>query len=126
MFNFTHKSTCKHGDVCILPPPSSLVALGKSYTYWMEPGIRLLRSHRLRLAVEAELRELSAPTPGPKDVSIGSRWPSASPPCPLALSDTEEHTWVCTRCGRDMVTGIVGSQTPTTTSRRPGSYQKEE
>ena len=70
MLGFIHRLTCKHKEVHLLLPPKSLVKR-RSEICWGETGIRLLRTVRLQQWVEQELKELSVPTPGLKDVTIG-------------------------------------------------------
>lgn len=63
MFRLMHWLTCKHKDVHRLPPPVIWP--------WREKTIQRYRKYLLRQLVGQELRNLSVPTPGPKDVTIG-------------------------------------------------------
>ena len=71
MFNFIHRLTCKHREVHRLRPPESLEALSNLHILSQHGRVRLLRSWRLSVEVYRELRNLSAPTPGPKDETTG-------------------------------------------------------
>ena len=118
MFDLLHWITCKHRDVHQLPLPPSLVPTGAG---WTELGLQLLRKVRLQFQVDEELRNLSVPTPGHRDASIGSELPSASPVSIQSLPDMLGHMWVCSRCGQAMGMLTTGCSTPPTTPLQPGS-----
>ena len=117
MFNFIHRRTCQHPEVHLLRPPPMLDQL-----LGAEIEVALRRWHRRRQArVEEELRELSALTPGPKDVITGLPWPPVS----LAYDPTQLvmaiNTWGCSRYGQVMVIATPGSLTPTIVRLQLGS-----
>ncbi len=63
----------------IPPPGSTEFLLAEQRWVPQEQLVRILRKLRLSMEVYKELKALSAPTPGPKDVDTGSLWPYVSP-----------------------------------------------
>ncbi len=78
MFNFIHRLTycpirCKNGEVHQLLPPESLIS-GRSLRElgpWNHLALIFKRRWNLSMEAWVERQNLSVPTPGPKDVSIG-------------------------------------------------------
>ncbi|KKN19766.1 hypothetical protein LCGC14_0942150, partial [marine sediment metagenome] len=68
MFRLIHWLTCKHKDVHRLRQPLSLGFLQAPSPLNQGRLVRLLRRLRLDIEVHRELKDLSVPTPGPKDV----------------------------------------------------------
>ncbi len=101
MFNFIHRLTCKHREVHLLLPPQSLpiTKAQKRLGPWTEFSIGFKRRWNLSMEAWDERRSLSAPTPGPKDASIGLQSPNANQDCDHQYTHRGGSTWVCFKCG---------------------------
>ncbi|KKL83652.1 hypothetical protein LCGC14_1972630 [marine sediment metagenome] len=72
MFDLFHWLTCKHREVHRLNPPQSLVKMeAKGLGPWTEFSLQFKRYWNLSMEAWDERQNLSVPTPGPKDVTIG-------------------------------------------------------
>ncbi|KKM63322.1 hypothetical protein LCGC14_1184450 [marine sediment metagenome] len=72
MFDFIHWLTCKHREVHLLLPPRSLIEMErKGLGPWTEFSIQFKRFWNLSMEAWDERQNLSVPTPGSRDATIG-------------------------------------------------------